>query len=114
MSTRLVKGRQRFMSNQDCIKVEVIYLTPHDQSTIPLTLPQGATLLNAIHLSNILEKCPEIDLNKNKVGIFSKIVALDTVLKAGDRVEIYRPLLIDPKQKRLAKVKKEKLSHTPL
>lgn len=93
------------MDNERFIRIEVIYLAPSDQATIALNVPENTRVIDAIHLSNLLQKFPDIDLNQNKVGIFSKIVALDTILQDGDRVEIYRPLLIDPKQKRLLKVR---------
>jgi len=89
--------------------VEVAYLSPNEQTIISLEIPQNTTVLKAIQLSKLLEKFPEIDLAKNKVGIFGKIVPLETMLNPGDRVEIYRPLLIDPKQKRLLKAKLNKI-----
>lgn len=85
------------------MKIEVIYLAANKQAVMALDLPENTRLIEAIQLSKLLENFPEIDLNRNKVGIFSKIVPLDTLLKDGDRVEIYRPLLVDPKQKRRLK-----------
>lgn len=82
------------------VAVEVAYATPEEQLIIPMQVTEGTTVIEAIELSNILSRFPEIDLNKIKVGIFSQICKLDTVLKAKDRVEIYRPLLIDPMQAR--------------
>ncbi len=84
--------------------VEVAYLSSDEQVIIGLDIPQNTNILKAIQLSKLLEKFPEIDLAKNKVGIFGKIASLETMLNPGDRVEIYRPLLIDPKQKRLIKL----------
>jgi putative ubiquitin-RnfH superfamily antitoxin RatB of RatAB toxin-antitoxin module len=82
------------------ILVEVAYAKPDAQVIIPLLVDAGTTLEQAIHLSGILDDFPEIDLNKNKVGIFSKLAKKDTVLREKDRVEIYRPLIADPKEVR--------------
>ncbi|MCH8163853.1 MAG: RnfH family protein, partial [Proteobacteria bacterium] len=68
----------------------------------------GTTIQQAIVTSGILDQCTAIDLETNEVGIFSKIVALDTLVRAGDRIEIYRPLILDPKQARRLRAKKEK------
>lgn len=93
-----------YMENQNLIHIEVAYAKPEEQLMIPLRVVEGTTLGQAIELSGILTHFPEIDLSKNKVGIFSKTSTLDTVLREKDRVEIYRALLADPKEvrKRLA------------
>ena len=82
------------------IRVEVVYALPERQYLYPLTLPEGSTLRHAIDASGILVLRPDIDLDKNRVGIFSRPAALDDILNDGDRVEIYRPLLMDPKELR--------------
>lgn len=81
------------------VKVEVIYI-PANQHAIhlQLTLALGATVSDALKQSGLLQSRPEV--KDMSVGIFAKIVPLNTVLKAGDRIEIYRSLLIDPKEKR--------------
>lgn len=84
----------------DQILVEVAYAKPDVQVIIPLFVAKGTTLEQAIQLSGVLKDFPEINLNKNKVGIFSKIAKKDTVLREKDRVEIYRPLIADPKEVR--------------
>ncbi len=86
------------------IKVEVLYALAHEQTLLVVEVPQGSTLDDAVLRSGILGKYPEIDLSINKVGIFGKLSKLDTVLREKDRVEIYRPLIADPKEvrKRLA------------
>ncbi len=86
------------------ITVEVIYALPHEQIFLVVTVPQGTILADAVKMSGILGTHPEIDLGSNKVGIFGKLSKLDTVLREKDRVEIYRPLIADPKEvrKRLA------------
>ena len=82
------------------LQVEVIYALPDRQELVRLTLPGGSTLQQALEASGLLEKHPEIDLKKNKFGIFSKLSKPDTVLRDRDRVEIYRPLIADPKEVR--------------
>lgn len=82
------------------IPVEVAYARPDRQVLIALTVPAGATAANAIEQSGILERFPDIDLGQNKVGVFGRLCPLDRVLEAGDRVEVYRPLVADPKEVR--------------
>ena len=94
------------MDNQRFMRVEVVYLSSIEQIIVPLKVAENTSALEAIHLSKLLEKFPDINLNHNKVGIFGKIISLDVLLQDGARVEIYRPLLIDPKEIRLLKVKK--------
>jgi putative ubiquitin-RnfH superfamily antitoxin RatB of RatAB toxin-antitoxin module len=84
----------------ETLKVEVCYALPDKQELIPVSLPAGATLKQAIEASGLLEKHPEIDIGKNKFGIYAKLSKLDTVLRDRDRVEIYRPLIADPKEVR--------------
>ncbi len=95
---RLLSGLMKYMENPKTMNVEVAYATPHEQMIIPLQVPIVTTVLQAITQSNILFIFDEIDLDQNKVGIFSKLCSLDTPLRDGDRVEIYRPLLADPKE----------------
>ncbi len=84
----------------DSIRVEVAYALPHEQVILPLELPAGSTLMQAIEQSGILKRFPDIDLSRQKVGIFGKLKKPDQVLRDGDRVEIYRPLIADPKEVR--------------
>lgn len=84
----------------ETLKVEVCYALPDKQELISVSLPAGATLQQAIEVSGLLEKHPEIDIKKNKFGIYAKLSKLDTVLRDRDRVEIYRPLIADPKEVR--------------
>ncbi|WP_144393968.1 RnfH family protein [Pleionea sediminis] len=90
------------------MKVEVVYALPEEQSLIALDVQEGTTVMEAIVLSQLLNKYPEIDLNTYKVGIFSKVTTLTAVLREFDRVEIYRPLKIDPKEIRRKKAEKNK------
>ena len=80
--------------------VEVTYALEKKQTLLELEVDEGATLKQAIELSGIIDTYPQIDLTKDKTGIFGKIAKLDTVLREKDRVEIYRPLIADPKQVR--------------
>ena len=89
------------------IKVEVAYAKPEIQVILPLDVAEGTTLEQAIINSGILEKFPEIDLGNNKVGIFGKIAKLDVPLQDRDRVEIYRPLIADPKESRRKRAEKK-------
>lgn len=95
------------MANE--IRVEVAYARPEQQVILPLKLAAGATAEEAIRRSGVLEKFPEIDLAVNKVGIFSKLSKLDTVLRDKDRVEIYRPLIADPKEVRRKRAEEGKV-----
>lgn len=79
------------------MQIEVAYARPDQQVIVSLQLPEGGTAAQAIERSGLLQRFPEIDLAVNKIGIFSRAVKLDTVLRDKDRVEIYRPLLSDPK-----------------
>jgi uncharacterized protein len=88
------------MAQAETINVEVAYAPPGQQALIKLTLAPGATVQQAIDASGLLQQFPEIDLNIMKVGIYAKLCALDTSLRHKDRVEIYRPLIADPKEVR--------------
>ncbi len=88
-------------SEAKMINVEVAYALPHEQVLLSLSVEQGTTAEQAVRQSGILERFPEIDLQgENKLGIFSKVTKPDTVLRERDRVEIYRPLIADPKEVR--------------
>lgn len=82
------------------MRVEVVYALPERQFLRTLELNEGSTVEQAIKASGLLTLRPEIDLNFNKIGIFSRPVKLDEKLQEGDRVEIYRPLTADPKELR--------------
>jgi putative ubiquitin-RnfH superfamily antitoxin RatB of RatAB toxin-antitoxin module len=89
-----------FMEDAETIAIEVAYAKPDEQVIIAIDVPLGTTLLQALEQSGLLERFPEIDTAKMKVGIFGKLKKTDQVLQAGDRVEVYRPLIADPKQVR--------------
>lgn len=79
------------------ITVEVAYALPDKQLIISVQMPQQSNIEAAIHASGILKKFPEIDLSIHKVGIFGKRAKLETNIRHLDRIEIYRPLIADPK-----------------
>lgn len=82
------------------IEVEVAYARPDEQVILALQVPAGSTIEAAIRRAGVLDRFPEIDLTANKVGVFGKVGRLDQELFDGDRVEIYRPLIADPKEAR--------------
>ncbi|OGV77366.1 MAG: RnfH family protein [Methylotenera sp. RIFCSPLOWO2_02_FULL_45_14] len=88
------------MNNQAEITVEVAYALPTEQLIVPVRVQSGVSAEQAIQASDILSKFPEIDLSVNKIGIFGKLVKLESPLRHLDRVEIYRPLIADPKEVR--------------
>ena len=95
------------MAENNKIQVEVAYAKRDEQVIISLDVDAGTTLEQAIQQSGILELYPEIDLAKNKTGIFGKIAKADTELREMDRVEIYRPLIADPKESRRKRAEKK-------
>lgn len=82
------------------IIVEVAYALAKEQLIVPIKVADGTTAEQAIKTSGIMAKYPEIDLNVNKIGVFGKLAKLETPLRHLDRVEIYRPLIADPKEVR--------------
>ena len=88
------------------IKVSVVYALPERVTEIELQLPAGTTVADAIARSRIAERHPEVDFARAATGIFGRKVRRDVVLAEGDRVEIYRPLLADPKDIRRKRAKR--------
>jgi len=86
--------------NTSALHVEIVYAGSENAMIVPLLVEQGTTMRKAIQLSAIMDYYPEIDLAINKIGVFSKLRDIDSPLEQGDRVEIYRPLLADPKEMR--------------
>ena len=84
------------MGDSNSIAVMVCYATANQQEIIPLELPPQTNILQAIQQSGVLDQYTEIDLAKNTIGVFGKLVNLDQVLQDKDRIEIYRPLRINP------------------
>jgi hypothetical protein len=89
------------------MRIEVAYALPDRQIIVPLEVEQGITISQAIERSGILDRFPEIDLTENKVGVFGKLGKLEDSLADGDRIEIYRKLVADPKQARRQRAEKE-------
>ena len=87
-------------THSDEMIVEVAYALPNQQVILPVKVPTGTNAEAAIHASGLLAKFPEIDLAVNKIGIFGKLTKLETELRHLDRIEIYRPLIADPKEVR--------------
>jgi putative ubiquitin-RnfH superfamily antitoxin RatB of RatAB toxin-antitoxin module len=89
--------------------IEVVYALADQQFVVDVEIETGATIEQAIEQSRLLEEHPEINLDKeNKVGVHGKLVKLDQSLRPGDRVEIYRPLIADPKEVRKQRAKEGK------
>jgi putative ubiquitin-RnfH superfamily antitoxin RatB of RatAB toxin-antitoxin module len=88
------------MEKNEHFQVEVAYAQADIQVILPVEVEEGATLRQAIERSGVLNRYPEIDLAVNKVGVFGRLAKLDEPLRARDRVEIYRPLIADPKEVR--------------
>ena len=88
------------MSEINTINVEVAYALPEKQLIIPVNVDEGTTIRGAIVQSGIMMEFPELDVEHSDVGIFGKAATMTTVLADGDRVEIYRPLIADPKEVR--------------
>ena len=96
------------MAKNKLLTVEIIYALPSEQYLVALQVAEGTTAEQAVLQSGILTCYPEIDLAQQKVGIFSRLVDLSVLLNDGDRIEIYRPLTIDPKEaRRLRALKKQ-------
>ena len=91
------------------INVEVVYALPQRQELVSVRLAEGATVRDALEASGLLQKYPDIQPDRaNKLGVYAKLVKLDTEVRDRDRVEIYRPLLADPKEVRKARAARAK------
>lgn len=88
------------MAGDESVHAEVAYAAPAHQWLIAVAVAPLTSVLAAIQQSGILQCCPEIDLARNAVGIFGEIVSLTDIVRAGDRIEIYRALRVDPKAAR--------------
>lgn len=90
----------------ETLQIEVAYATPERELIIALAVARGTTAIEAIQRSGILQGMPDIDLAKNKIGVFGKLISPNYVLHPYDRVEIYRPLIADPKEIRRLRASK--------
>jgi putative ubiquitin-RnfH superfamily antitoxin RatB of RatAB toxin-antitoxin module len=95
------------MSDLNC-KIEVVYGTPIKQDILVVDVPENTNVEQAIVLSGILSMYEEIDLTVNSVGVWNKTAKLDTIVNDLDRIEIYRPLIADPKEVRKLRAEKAK------
>jgi len=93
------------MADPAVLRCEVAYARPDRQWVVPVELPPGATAMDALLVSQLAELCPEIEAERAVLGVFGKVVPRDHRLSNGDRVEVYRPLLTDPREARRARAK---------
>lgn len=96
------------MSDQKTLSVEVAYALPHRQALLSLEVAEGTTVREAAEQSGVTRQFENVNLDDAKFGIFGKVVAPTQTLRAGDRVEIYRPLIADPKEVRKARAARAK------
>lgn len=103
------------MTDPASITVEVAYALPDKQKILAVNVPEGSTAMEAVLVSGIVNEFPEIDLNEAKMGLFGKHLGTkglagpdEYVVQPKDRIEIYRPLLIDPKEIRRRRAEKKK------
>jgi len=96
------------LGKRGSIRVEVVYALRDEQFMIELELEEGATVREAVERSGILQRYPAMNLEGTPLGIFGRIAGLETRLRDGDRVEIYRALLADPKAARRSRTKSGK------
>lgn len=94
-------------NSHSMIHIEVVYAVPDKQVLLSLSVPEGTTVAVGIEQSAIQDEFPELKMEIKAVGIFSRKVPLDQVLREGDRIEIYRPLIADPKEARRQRALKE-------
>ncbi|MCU4676727.1 RnfH family protein [Catenovulum sp. 2E275] len=94
--------------NDNLLKIEVTYALPQEQSLLTVHVAQGTDIQTCIEQSGILQKHSDIDLSVNKVGIWSRTRKLTDEVNDGDRIEIYRPLIADPKDVRRRRAEKAK------
>lgn len=91
------------------INIEVVYALPDEQILLKQIVPAGTTIAEAVQSSGVLARHPEIDLSINKLGLFGKLSKADAVLRDKDRIEIYRPLIADPKEVRRKRAEEGKV-----
>lgn len=96
------------------IKVELIYALPNEQKLLKLAVEEGSTIKAVIEQSDILEIHPELKLDEIKFGIFSRLADLSHVVRDFDRIEIYRPLVIDPMEARRLRAPIRRKKHSPV
>jgi putative ubiquitin-RnfH superfamily antitoxin RatB of RatAB toxin-antitoxin module len=90
------------------LRIEVVYALPEGEDAVALKLAPGATAADAVRASGMLQRHPGIDLERQKLGIHGRVVAAATLLSDGDRVEIYRALVLGPKEARRRRAVKKR------
>ncbi|MCG7536846.1 RnfH family protein [Pseudoalteromonas sp. OOF1S-7] len=90
------------------IQVEVVFALPDKATTLSVDVAEGTSVEQVVLQSGILERCPEIDPTNLSLGVWNRTVKLNHVVRAGDRVEVYRPLIADPKEARRRRAEKAK------
>ena len=88
--------------------VEIVFALPETQVQKRIEVPVGCTAGQAITISGILEQFPQIDLHKNRIGVFGQLIRPENIVQHNDRIEIYRPLIIDPKDVRRIRAKRSR------
>jgi putative ubiquitin-RnfH superfamily antitoxin RatB of RatAB toxin-antitoxin module len=96
-------------SMSEKINIEVVYALSDLQTLLKKAVPEGTTVMDGVLASGLLEKFPNLDLSSHKLGIFGKLTKADAVLRDKDRIEIYRPLLADPKEVRRRRAEEGKV-----
>ncbi|WP_299007329.1 RnfH family protein [uncultured Shewanella sp.] len=96
------------VAEQAPFNVEVIYALPHLQKRVQIKVSAGTTCIDVVKQSGISAYFPELDLEKVKLGIFSRLIKHDDIIQPGQRIEIYRPLIADPKDVRRRRAEKAK------
>jgi len=100
------------MSGQESVAIEVVCATPAKQVAVRLHLPHGTTARQAVHAASLDSEFPDLDISRLTLGIFGEVVADAYVLKPGDRVEVYRPLINEPREKRRLQVARARKAST--
>lgn len=96
------------MAVPEGVEVQVVYALPETQVLVDMRLPRGTTAGEAVRRSGLCERFPGIDPDCTPIGIFGRACEPGTLLHSGDRVEIYRPLLADPKDARRRRAQKKR------
>ena len=94
------------MNAKTPLRIVVAYALREEQVLLELEITEGTTARQAVERSGILKRFPEIDLERARLGIFGRVISPDTPLRGGDRLEIYRPLIADPKQARRTRARR--------
>jgi putative ubiquitin-RnfH superfamily antitoxin RatB of RatAB toxin-antitoxin module len=102
----MVNAKLEILKEDTLIDVQLCFATEQKQVLVEIKVQFGTTIQGAINLSELLSTCPEINFSRCKTGIFGKVKPFDTVLRSGDRIEIYRPLTADPMEARRRRAKK--------